>query len=112
LQSYFENFKEKARQLVSTFVDNEQRLITELALLSERFDVTEECVRLKSHIKLFLDTIENSEDAGRKLNFILQEMNREANTINSKAVSSEISHAGILIKEEIEKIREQIQNIE
>ncbi|MDH7603452.1 MAG: YicC family protein [Melioribacter sp.] len=112
LRLYFENFKDKARQLVSSFIDNEQRLITELALLSERFDVTEECVRLRSHIKLFLDTMENSEEAGRKLNFILQEMNREANTINSKAVSSEISHAGILIKEEIEKIREQIQNIE
>jgi uncharacterized protein (TIGR00255 family) len=61
---------------------------------------------------MFLDTITNSEDAGRRLNFIIQEMNREANTINSKTVSSDISHCGILIKEEIEKIREQIQNIE
>lgn len=112
LHEYFDRFKERAKQLISNFVNDEQRLITELAILSERFDVTEECVRLKSHIKLFLDTIKSSEDAGRKLNFILQEMNREATTINSKAVSSEISHAGILIKEEIEKIREQIQNIE
>lgn len=112
LNSYFERFREKANQLVADFVDNEQRLITELAILAERYDVTEECVRLRSHIKMFLDTIENSDDAGRKLNFILQEMNREANTINSKSVSAEISHAGISIKEEIEKIREQIQNIE
>ncbi|MEG8946853.1 YicC/YloC family endoribonuclease [Rosettibacter firmus] len=112
LQAYFERFKEKAKQIASNFVEDEQRLITELAILSERYDVTEECVRLKSHLKLFLDAMENSEEPGRKLNFILQEMNREANTINSKAVSSEISHAGILIKEEIEKIREQIQNIE
>ncbi len=112
LKEYFEKFKERAKQLVSNFVDDQHRLMTELALLSERFDVTEECVRLRSHIKLFLETIENSEDPGRKLNFILQEMNREANTINSKTLSAEISHAGILIKEEIEKIREQIQNIE
>ncbi|MCX7798013.1 MAG: YicC family protein [Melioribacter sp.] len=112
INEYFNKFKEKAKQLATSFVNDEQRLITELAILSERYDVTEECVRLKSHIKLFRDTIESSDEAGRKLNFILQEMNREANTINSKAVSYEISHAGILIKEEIEKIREQIQNIE
>ncbi len=110
--SYFEKFRDKAKQLVGDLVNNEQRLITELALISERYDVTEECVRLKSHLKMFIDTIDNSEDAGRRLNFILQEMNREANTINSKSVSSEISHTGIFIKEEIEKIREQIQNIE
>ena len=112
LKSYFEKLKERAKQLVSDLAENEQRLITELALLSERYDVTEECVRLRSHIKLFLQTLSSPDDAGRRLNFILQEMNREANTINSKSVSSVISHAGISIKEEIEKIREQIQNIE
>jgi uncharacterized protein (TIGR00255 family) len=112
LEIYFTRFKEKAKQLVSDLIDNEQRLMTELAILSERYDVTEECVRLRSHMKMFLDTLDKSDDAGRKLNFILQEMNREANTINSKAIASEISHSGIHIKEEIEKIREQIQNIE
>ena len=112
LISYFEKLKERAKQLLADLADNEQRLMTELALLSERYDVTEECVRLKSHIKIFLETLSSTDDAGRRLNFILQEMNREANTINSKSVSSLISHAGISIKEEIEKIREQIQNIE
>lgn len=112
LQTYFEKFKEKAKQLTKDIVDNDQRLFTELAILSERYDVTEECVRLKSHIKMFLDTLDRSDDAGRRLNFILQEMNREANTINSKAIAADISHSGIYIKEEIEKIREQIQNIE
>ncbi len=112
LKIYFEKLKERAAQLVVDLKDNEQRLMMELALLSERYDVTEECVRLRSHIKMFADTLNNADDIGRKLNFILQEMNREANTINSKSVSSEISHAGISIKEEIEKIREQIQNIE
>ncbi len=112
LKAYFEKLKERAKQLVADLTDNEQRLMTELALLSERYDVTEECVRLRSHIKIFLETLNSTDDIGRRLNFILQEMNREANTINSKSVSSVISHAGISIKEEIEKIREQIQNIE
>jgi uncharacterized protein (TIGR00255 family) len=112
IKNYFEKIKEKALQLTSDFANNQDRLNMELALLAERADVTEECVRLHSHIKMFLDTITTSEDAGRRLNFIIQEMNREANTINSKTVSSDISHCGILIKEEIEKIREQIQNIE
>lgn len=112
VQEYFYKLKDKASQLVNDLSNNIDRLNLELALLAERADVTEECVRLKSHIKLFYETLENSDDAGRKLNFIVQEMNREANTINSKAVSSEISHKGIIIKEELEKIREQIQNIE
>jgi uncharacterized protein (TIGR00255 family) len=112
IRVYFEKVKEKAQQLVADFSNNNDRLNMELALLAERSDVTEECVRLRSHIKMFLDTMEKSEDAGRRLNFILQEMNREANTINSKSIASQISHYGIFIKEEIEKIREQIQNIE
>lgn len=110
--NYFEKIKERATQLYSDFSNNTDRLNLELALLAERADVTEECVRLKSHIKLFNETLNNPDEAGRKLNFIIQEMNREANTINSKSISSEISHKGIIIKEEIEKIREQIQNIE
>ncbi|MCP5064340.1 MAG: YicC family protein [Ignavibacteriae bacterium] len=111
-KEYFENFKEKASKLLETFVTNDERLYQELAILSEKHDVTEECVRLKSHIKLFNETTKNSIDVGRKLNFICQEMNREANTINSKSASTEISHKGIIIKEELEKIREQVQNIE
>ncbi|MFA5805687.1 MAG: YicC/YloC family endoribonuclease [Melioribacteraceae bacterium] len=112
IKAYFEKIKEKAKQLIADLSNNQDRLNMELALIAERADVTEECVRLRSHIKMFLDTVSKSDDAGRKLNFIVQEMNREANTINSKSVSSEISHNGISIKEEIEKIREQIQNIE
>lgn len=112
VEEYFNKLKERANQLVSDLANNVDRLNIELAILSERSDVTEECVRLRSHIKMFRDTLEKSEDAGRRLNFIVQEMNREANTINSKSLASEISHSGIFIKEEIEKIREQIQNIE
>ncbi len=112
IRAYFDKLKMRAKELTSDLIDNPDRLNMELALLSEKYDVTEECVRLRSHLKLFEDAMNNSDDAGRKLNFISQEINREANTINSKSVSSEISHLGIQIKEELEKIREQIQNIE
>jgi uncharacterized protein (TIGR00255 family) len=109
---YHSRLVERAAEIYNEFQLDKDRLNLELALLSEKYDVTEECVRLKSHISQFMETINNSEDAGRKLNFILQEMNREANTINSKSISTEVTNYGIKIKEEIEKIREQIQNIE
>ncbi len=111
-KEYFEKFKEKVKKLADEFIDDKERFMVELGILSEKHDVTEECTRLHSHIKLFSDTISKSHDVGRKLNFICQEMNREVNTINSKSISSEISHLGITIKEELEKIREQVQNIE
>ena len=109
---YFEKFKERAKKLYEEFVDDKDRFQLELAILSEKHDITEECIRLHSHIKIFNETLLNSQDVGRKLNFICQEINREVNTINSKSISSEISHLGINIKEELEKIREQVQNIE
>ncbi|MBL1212650.1 MAG: YicC family protein [Ignavibacteriae bacterium] len=112
VDDYFGKLRDRAKQLTEDIVEYEDRLNAELALLAEKYDVTEEFVRLKSHIKLFLETLNNSDEAGRRLNFIMQEMNREVNTINSKTVSTEIAHYGIYLKEEIEKIREQIQNIE
>ena len=112
VEEYYNKFIDRASQLAKDYVNDDDRFRTELALLIEKYDTTEEIVRLKSHIKLFRDTIADDSEAGRKLNFIVQEMNREANTINSKSVSTEILHTGILIKEELEKIREQIQNIE
>lgn len=112
VSSYFEKLKQRAKQLFTDLEDNPERLQMELALIAEKYDTTEECVRLKSHIKMFKETLKLGDEVGRKLNFITQEMNREANTINSKSVSSDISAKGIYIKEELEKIREQIQNIE
>jgi uncharacterized protein (TIGR00255 family) len=112
VSEYFAKLKQRAKLLMEDISETENRLDMELALLAERYDITEECVRMKSHVKMFLDTLNNTSEAGRKLNFISQEMNREANTINSKSVSTQVSHYGIFIKEELEKIREQIQNIE
>lgn len=109
---YFSKLKERATELVENMTGNDDRLNLELALLAEKYDITEESVRLESHITQFLDTLENGKEAGKKLNFIVQEMNREANTISNKSVSLDITNKGILIKEELEKIREQIQNIE
>lgn len=109
---YFGKIQERAKQMMADLGEYDDRLKLELALLAEKYDITEEIVRLKSHIKLFNDTIDNSVEVGRKLNFLIQELNRESNTINSKSITSEISHLGLEIKEEIEKIREQIQNLE
>jgi len=88
------------------------RIAQEVALMVDRLDCTEECVRLAAHIDQFRSLIEGSELAGRKLNFLLQEMNREANTIGAKSNDVAITRAVIVIKEEIERLREQVQNVE
>jgi len=88
------------------------RVAQEVALMADRLDCTEECVRLSAHLDQFRSLMEGSELAGRKLNFLLQEMNREANTIGSKANDVEIAHAVVVIKEELERLREQVQNVE
>jgi uncharacterized protein (TIGR00255 family) len=93
-------------------VIDSQRLELEIALLADKLDVTEECVRFRSHNKFFLETLEREEGAGRKLNFLIQEMNREANTIGSKTNDAAIAHHVVAVKEELEKIREQLQNFE
>jgi uncharacterized protein (TIGR00255 family) len=109
---YFEKLKEKMKLLVQDIIPYNDRLELELAVIAERAEITEECVRLKSHLKFFLDSIDKGEEPGRKMNFLCQEMNREANTISSKSISTDITHNIVFVKEEIEKIREQIQNIE
>jgi len=104
---------ERVEQLLEdkTVLD-QKRLELELILLSDKLDVTEECVRYRSHNKFFLEAMVNDDSAGRKLNFLVQEMNREANTIGSKSNDATIAHIVVNLKEEIEKIREQLQNIE
>lgn len=112
VKEYFEKFKDKIKFLIDNITQYNERLELELAIIAEKAEITEECVRLKSHLKFFIKSLESDEEPGRKLNFLCQEMNREASTISSKTVSTAITHHTILIREEIEKIREQIQNIE
>jgi uncharacterized protein (TIGR00255 family) len=114
INDHFENYKLKVIQLLNQKSAElyDDRLKFELALLAEKSDISEECVRLKSHLKFFLEAMKKESEPGRKLNFLCQEMNREANTISAKSLSLEITHKTIEIKEEIERIREQIQNVE
>lgn len=112
VKAYREKLEQKIKELIGDVQVDEQRLLTETAIFADKVAVAEETVRLKSHIKQFCSLIEADEPIGRKLDFIVQEMNREANTIGSKAQDIEIAHTVVDIKSEIEKIREQIQNIE
>ena len=91
---------------------DEQRILTEVAVFADKVAIDEELVRLNSHFDAFEDIVKANEPAGRKLDFLLQEMNRETNTIGSKASNSDTAHLVVNIKNELEKIREQIQNIE
>ena len=108
----FDKFRERMKLLIEDTASYNERLELELAVIAERADITEECIRLRSHLKFFIESVDKDEEPGRKLNFLCQEMNRETNTISSKSISTHIVHNTVLIKEEIEKIREQIQNIE
>ncbi|MCU0332286.1 MAG: YicC family protein [Ignavibacteriaceae bacterium] len=112
INEYHVKLKQRIQELTGNVELNEDRLNIELALIADRADITEECVRLRSHLKFFKETLKNEKEPGKKLNFLCQEMNRETNTISSKSISTSIIHSSVLIKEEIEKIREQIQNIE
>ena len=108
LERLYRRLKE---QIESKEIDKD-RLELELALIADKVDVTEECIRLASHIDLFKDVLHTKSEAGKQLTFILQEMHRETNTIGSKTSEVKISHNIISMKEEIEKLREQVQNLE
>lgn len=110
--SYTERLKQKISELAGDTSFDEGRLLTEVAIFADKIAVDEETVRLKSHISQLKALLEAGGPIGRKLDFIVQEMNREANTIGSKAQDIEITRTVLDIKAEIEKIREQIQNIE
>jgi uncharacterized protein (TIGR00255 family) len=105
-------FKEKIARLIDVDKVDESRLITESAVYSTRVDITEECVRFKSHNVLFAEELGARQCSGKKLSFLLQEMNREANTITSKALDADISQTVVNIKEELEKMREMVENLE
>jgi len=113
LSYYQERLKERISVLTKGVAEIEpMRIAQETAFLADKSDISEEILRAKSHIKQFRDTIHSDESAGRKLNFLLQEFNREFNTMGSKAQSANVSHMIVEVKSELEKIREQVQNVE
>ena len=107
-----ERLRNRIAQLFESDEIDEHRLQMEIVILADKLDVSEECVRLESHFSFLGDAIKSKEPAGRKINFLLQEINREINTIGSKSNDSLISQYVVTVKEELEKIREQIQNVE
>ena len=109
---YKNRIEQKVKELLEDTTIDEQRILTEVAIFADKVAVAEETVRLRSHIQQFESLLTDEQPVGRKLDFIVQEMNREANTIGSKAQDIEIAHTVVDIKSEIEKIREQIQNME
>ncbi|MBR4138635.1 MAG: YicC family protein [Lachnospiraceae bacterium] len=109
---YRKKLEDKVKELLEDVHIEESRLATEITIFADKICVDEEIVRLKSHIEHTKATLESGGAVGRKLDFIAQEMNREANTILSKANDLEVSNHAIELKTEIEKVREQIQNIE
>ena len=112
VREHMDKVQARMRELLGTATVDEQRLLTEAALFADKIAVAEETVRLRSHISQLEHMLAGNEAVGRKLDFLVQEINREANTIGSKAQDVQLARVVVDIKAEIEKIREQIQNIE
>jgi uncharacterized protein (TIGR00255 family) len=112
VEEYKNRLVARINELIGQVQIDPQRILTEAAIFADRIAVAEETVRLRSHIAEMAEMMESNGGIGRKLDFIVQELNREANTIGSKAQDAEIAHLVIEMKGEIEKIREQVQNIE
>lgn len=112
VKEYQERLEAKIQELLGDAHFDEQRVLTEVAVFADKVAVDEETVRLRSHFQQLEKLIDSQEPVGRKIDFLVQEMNREANTIGSKSVNSRIAYLVVDIKSEIEKIREQVQNVE
>lgn len=114
ITSYQSKLEEKLRKVLADnkVTADESRILTECAIFADKVAIDEEVVRLGAHFDAFYDIAASKEPAGRRLDFLLQEMNREINTIGSKCNSAEIAHIVVNVKNEFEKIREQIQNLE
>lgn len=112
VQEYRQKLEERVKELLGDAQVDESRLLTEVTIFADKVCVDEELVRLRSHIETTKSTLQEGGSIGRKLDFIAQEMNREANTTLSKSNDLEVSNCAIELKTEIEKVREQIQNIE
>jgi uncharacterized protein (TIGR00255 family) len=103
--------EERVRELIDGNVD-ESRIVQEAAFLAERSDVTEELVRLQSHLMALAELLDSDEAVGKRIDFLLQEVQREVNTVASKSSDLELTHLAVEAKGEVEKIREQVQNVE
>ncbi|MBW2001235.1 MAG: YicC family protein [Deltaproteobacteria bacterium] len=112
VESYRDKLMQKINKLIKPIEINEDRIIQEVALMADRSDITEELIRVESHLEQFRNFINQDDAVGRRLDFLLQEINREVNTMGSKASDSFVSHLAVEIKAELEKLREQIQNVE
>ncbi len=112
IKAYRERLENKIREVLSDAALPEDRIVAEVALFSDRIATDEEIVRLNSHLSQFRHLTLQGSPIGRKLDFLIQEFNREANTIGSKCQNSAIAYLVVELKSEIEKVREQIQNIE
>lgn len=112
VKEYEKRLYDRISELLESATVDEQRILTEAAIFADKVAVAEETVRLRSHFDQMESIMKSNEAVGRKLDFIMQEMNREANTIGSKVTDAELAHRVVDIKAELEKIREQIQNIE
>ncbi len=112
VEEYMARLQTRVNELLAPGVVDEARLMQEIVIFSDKSSIEEELTRLKSHISQFLELIKQSSPIGKKIDFLIQEINREVNTIGSKANSLDITNKVIEIKTEVENIREQIQNIE
>lgn len=112
VREHMEKVETRMRELLGTATVDEQRLLTEAAIFADKIATAEETVRLRSHLEQLEQLLNSSESVGRKLDFLVQEINRETNTIGSKAQDLQLAQVVVNMKAEIEKIREQIQNIE
>ena len=112
VKEYMEKLKVRVNELLEPSTVDENRLMQEIVIFSDKSSIEEELTRLKSHMSQFLELIKQSSPIGKKIDFLIQEMNREVNTIGSKANCLDITNRVIEIKTEVENIREQIQNIE
>lgn len=112
VSAYRQRLEDKMKELLGDAAADPQRLLTETAIFADKIAVDEETVRLRSHFKQMEQIMQSDNAVGRKLDFILQEMNREANTIGSKVQDAQLAHIVVDIKAELEKIREQVQNVE
>lgn len=112
VEEYRVKLEARIQEILGSITVDQNRLAMEVALLAERSNITEELVRLRSHLDQLSDTLEENGSVGRKLDFLVQEMHREINTIGSKANDLIISQKVVALKSEVEKIREQVQNLE